>query len=159
MSEKEKHWYQDGGTVLMIVVVLILIMIWSNRFWQHEKEQQKSTAIALSAGHLEQPPNSEPVLHLKFWHVHRGNLKNGRLTVIVDYPGTAKDERTRIHAFDTWEPNEDHAVTWKVPLPGYQLDERVLVGVRLEAENTRPFSYVQVWLGTDWVEDELMISE
>ncbi len=159
MSEKEKQWYQDGGTVLTIVAVLILLTIWLSRFWLHEKEQQKSSAIALSAGHLEQPPNGEPVLHLKFWHVHRGNLKNGRLTVIMDYPGTAKDERTRIHAFDTWEPNEDHAVTWKVPLPGYQLDERVLVGVRLEADNTRPFSYVQVWLGTDWVEDEVIISE
>lgn len=159
MSEKEKHWYQDGGTVLMIVVVLALIAIWSSRFWRHEQEQQKASAMALSAGHLEQPPNGDPAIHLKFWHVHRGSLKNGRLTVIVDYPGTAKGERTHIHAFDNWKPNDEHAVTWKVPLPGYQLDEQVLVAVRLEAENARPFSYVQVWLGTDWVDDEIMISD
>jgi len=158
MSEKE-HWYQDGGAVLMIVAVIALIAIWSSRFWRHEQEQQKAPAMALSAGHLEQPAVGDPVLHLKFWHVHRGSLKNGRLTVIVDYPGTAKDERTHIHAFDIWKPNDENAVTWKVPLPGYQLDERVLVAVRLEADNARPFSYVQVWLGTNWVDDEIMTSE
>lgn len=159
MSDKEKHWYQDGWNILTIVAVLILIAIWSNRYWQHEKEQQKPQAMALNVGHLEQPLDGDPVLHLKFWHVHRGNLKNGRMTVVVDYPAAPKDQRIRIHAFDTWEPNDDHAVIWKVPLPGYQLDQRVPVRVRLEAENARPFAYTEVWLGTDWVEDQLINSE
>ncbi len=155
----EKHWYQDGGNVLTILAVLFLIAIWSNRYWQHEKEQQKPAALALSAGRLEQPPDGEPILHLKFWHVHPGHLKNGRLVVVVDHPVAPKDEGIRIHAFDTWEPNDDHAVIWKVPLPGYQLDERVPVRIRLEAANARPCAYTEVWRGTNWVDDEFIISE
>ena len=159
MSNKEKHWYQDGGTVFSIIVVLTLLTIWGSRFWQQEKEQQKAAAIALNAGRLDVSPEGEPVLHLRFWHVHPGALRNGRLTVIVDYPGTKTGEGLCIHAFDSWESNDDHTVTWDVPLPGYELDQRVPIRVQLEAENARTFAYTQVWLGTGWVEDEVKISE
>ena len=159
MSNKEKHWYQDGGTVFSIIVALTLLTILGSRFWQQEKEQQKAPAIALNAGRLDISPDGEPILHLRFWHVHPGVLRNGRLTVIVDYPGTRSGEGLRIHAFDIWEPNQDHTVAWDVPLPGYDLEQRVPVRVRLEAENARTLVYTQVWLGTGWVEDEVSISE
>ena len=159
MSNKEKHWYQDGGTVFSIIVVLTLLTIWGSRFWQQEKEQQKAAAIALNAGRLDVSPEGEPVLHLRFWHVHPGALRNGRLTVIVDYPGVKSGEGLCVHAFDTWEPNEDHTVAWDVQLPGYELDQRVPIRVQLEAENARSFAYTQVWRGTGWVEDEVSISE
>ncbi len=159
MSEQEKYWYQDGWNLLTIIAVLIPIGVWANQYWQQQKELQKPVAMALSTGYLEQPFNGDPVLHLKFWHVHRGNLKQGRLTVLAGSPESPKDQHFRIHAFDTWEPNVDHAVTWQVPLPGYQLDQPVPVRVRLEAENARPYADTRVWLGTDWVEEESTLSK
>ncbi|WP_417849449.1 hypothetical protein [Thalassoglobus sp.] len=91
MSEQEKYWYQDGWNLLTIVAVLIPIGVWANQYWQQQKELQKPVAMALSTGYLEQPFNGDPVLHLKFWHVHRGNLKQGRLTVLAGSPESPKD--------------------------------------------------------------------
>ncbi len=154
MTEKEKHWYQDGWTVLAIVVVFAVLSIWINRAWQQKAVEQKPLGIVVSAGKLEGAGTNQPILHLKFWHAHPGNLRNGRFVVTVEFSGIPKVDRIHMFAFDTWEPNEEHAVIWKVPLPGYELDEKVPVRVRLQAKNARPFAYTQTWLGTDWGDDD-----
>ena len=159
MTEKEKHWYQDGWTILAIVAVLVVASIWINRAWRQNEAEQKPLGIVASAGRLEDADTDQPILHLKFWHFHPGSLRNGRLIVTVAFPGIPKVDRVRIFAFDAWEPNDEHAVIWKVPLPGYELDEQVPVHVQLQAENARQFAYTQIWLGTDWIEDEFSTSE
>jgi len=91
---------------------------------------------------------------LMFWHVHTGSLVNGRLVVNIDYPNVARQHEFRVHAFDRWEPNEEHAVTWHTPLPGYKLDRRIPIHIHVEAENAQTNEYTEVWQGTTWVKPD-----
>ncbi len=73
---------------------------------------------------------------------------------------TAKSEMlnrgsaAEIHSFETWEPNEDHAVEFTIPMPHFDPEQELPLLIELTAKNAKPFTFTTTWLGNGWKSDQ-----
>ncbi|MCA9052203.1 MAG: hypothetical protein KDA75_00120 [Planctomycetaceae bacterium] len=150
MNQPEKHWYQDGFTVIVVVLLLAGVGVWIREDWNRRAAANRPIVLPLVAGRLEQPFFDNPVLHLTVWHQFPGTLRNGQLTVNIDSPLVAQNDRFQIHSFESWEPNQDHEVSFRIPLTASDLSEEIPIQLRIDSMNGRAVEYTARWLGTGW---------
>lgn len=145
---QQKHWYQDGG--LMLLIVAGICWLAGSAYQEWAKPQVWSTIPRITGG-VEQPLLGSPSLTITIWHQTPGDLKNGVILVLVPGAGDAgEDDDTQIHSFETWSPNQDQAVTFTIPLPNYRVDQEIPVEILVRAINLKTYSISAVWFGNTW---------
>ncbi|MFO1004629.1 MAG: hypothetical protein U0929_01620 [Planctomycetaceae bacterium] len=143
-----RAWYQEGGCLFLVVVAAGLLGL----AYQQERERRLPTVIPRLTGQIEQPFFGSPSLVITAWHQHTGVLRNGRLTIEVKGGDLGKSDGvdSQVFSFETWEPNQDRAVTMKFPLQQVRDESKLTVTCSLMARDIKPSSHGDVWLRNDW---------
>ncbi|WP_166822375.1 hypothetical protein [Thalassoroseus pseudoceratinae] len=149
MSEAPKtYWYHNGWHVLAMVITVIIVTNWLYQSWQ---QGQKPLAVTEVYGGLQDLDSEQPVLHLTLYHCFPGVLRNGRVTVST--PNrllVVKSDHIQSHAFEEWQPNDEHSLTFVLQLANFHEQNRIPLTIRVEAENARVFQIQAVWQGDGW---------
>ena len=144
----QRAWYQDGGVVLLIVIVAIFGWL----FYQQEKENQAPVVYPQMVGRVEQPFFGPPSLVITAWHQHTGVLRNGRLR--FDIKGTQVagpgGEDSAEFSFESWEPNQDHAVTLKFRLSQVDEASEIAITYSLMASEVKAMTGKDAWINGHW---------
>ena len=149
---QERYWYQDGGTVFLIFLMGGVALLVGYSFYLKELDNAKPLIDPEIAGRLHQPMFGSPRLEITVWHQHPGVIRNGKLLVNLN-EDPAKGQETwdrRVHSFEVWEPNKDHAVTFEFPLTRYDPQQPIHVGVILLGSEIKMSVRGVEWLGTTW---------
>lgn len=144
----ERAWYQDGGCVFWLLAIAGLIALSIIK----TKEENRPTVYPSMTGRIEQPFFGSPSLVITAWHQHTGVLRNGRLTIEVKGTDVAKrgSVDSQEFSFETWEPNQDHAVTMRFPLKQVDPQCELSVACSLIASDIKPSTQDDMWLGNHW---------
>lgn len=149
MTEKERPWYQDGLTVGVIAMAVICIGL---PLYVQYQEEQKPIAIPMLSGRIDYPFLGNPVWKVSAWHQCPATLRNGTLSVTVESELLANGDARQyeIYSFESWSPNEDHAVEFDFPLHTFDPKQDIPITVTLSAKNAKSFVYRDAWLGNTW---------
>lgn len=150
MNQTEKHWYQDGFTVIAVVIVATLLFSWLRNESKRNEEASRPVIVPLFSGRVEQPFFGDPVLHMTVWHQFPGTLRNGTLTIDTTSPMIAERDQHQIHSFETWQPNRDQEVTFRLTLQNFDPDTELPIDVKIVAANGRSQPRTETWLGQGW---------
>ncbi|MCA9030740.1 MAG: hypothetical protein KDA66_08030 [Planctomycetaceae bacterium] len=147
----ERPWYQRGWT---LIIILILLAVFGPPYYRLYQFTQLAKIRPQLTGRVEQPFFGTPVLHLNAWHQHAGNLQNGVLSVIAEGPNVVGEDHqaVHIHSFEIWEPNEEHALAFPVPLTEFDPNQEITVSIILKAKNCHLYFAVAKWKGREWTE-------
>ncbi len=112
----------------------------------------RPTVIPQLRGHVEQPFLGPPALVITAFHQHPGNLRRGRLQVMISGPQVRdpSGQNTQTHSFELWEPNEDHPVVLRFPLREYDPTQEIPIRFSLQAAGIQDSVYADAWVGEGW---------
>jgi hypothetical protein len=138
----DKHWYQDGWVVLVIV---FFVGFFGFSFYIQHVEQSTPLVIPSITGRIEPPAFfGSSSLELTVWHQNAGNLRNGTIKVRLN------EKDLKEHSYEVWEPNEAHAVRFSFPLPNYDPQREIPFEIALYGKGIKPFQLSDAWLGSTW---------
>ena len=148
----ERYWYQDGSTVFWIAVVAGIIGLFGYGSYQNAQLDALPFVVPKVTGRLNQPLFGDPSLEITVWHQYPATLRNVLLFVNVneDPARAEKHWEKREHSFETWQPNEDHAVKFAFPLKRYDPNQEIRVGFGLLGKTIKPYITHSDWLGEGW---------
>lgn len=132
---------------LIVVVVFIGFFLLAGLL----NPKQKTVDVRVM-GQVKQPLLAGPSFELAVWHQHPGNLKNGTLTIWIKGKAVPQGWPPKVHSFESWNPNQENAVTVSCPLKNYDPAEPLVVQVLVKAANARDTSTRFVWQGNRWKE-------
>jgi hypothetical protein len=146
MTDEAIRQQDRGGNGCLIAVVSVIGLFLLIGLLNPKKE----TVDVRVMGQIKRPLLADESFELAVWHHHPGNLKYGQLTVRINGKTVPAGRPPKYHSFETWEPNEQHAVTISCPLVGYDPTEPLTIDVVVKAANARDTFGHFVWQGNGW---------
>lgn len=138
----EKHWYQDGWIVLLVVFI---VGFFGLSFYFQYVERSTPVVVPRVTGIVMQSVFSgSHTLKLTVWHQNTGNLRNGILKIRL-YGSDLKE-----HSYSEWKPNEAHSVTFSFPLHNYDPHHEIPVEIAIYGEGIKPYQWNDAWLENTW---------
>ncbi|WP_013630036.1 hypothetical protein [Rubinisphaera brasiliensis] len=150
MSENQA-WYQNGWIMLFLAVVVLPLGI---QLFNEYQESQLPHIRPQVAVRMEDPFGEGPVLHVVVWHQNAGNLRNGVLVVSVKGELVEEEENraTRVHTFETWEPNKENQLEFEIPLIHFDPEVELRFTVLMKSVNCQQSLRMYDWKGNDMPE-------
>jgi hypothetical protein len=143
----DKHWYQDGWRVLIILIIVGFVYLVSTN-------KEPPTVYPRLAGRVEQPFLGSPSFVVTVFHQHPASLRNVILRVKLSQE-IALDHREwpeQVHSFETWPPNRDHAVSFTFPLTSYDPQKDLGVEATLEGKEIKRSVSFARWVNGGWAD-------
>ena len=143
----EKHWYQDGWTVLIVLAIAGFLYLSSTR-------QEPIEVYPLLAGRVEQPILGAPSFVVTVFHQHPATLRNVILRVRLSQE-IALDHKVwpeQVHSFETWLPNRDQSVSFTFPLKPYDPQKDIGVEATLEGKEVKRSISFGRWVNGGWAD-------
>ena len=143
----DKHWYQDGWRVLVILIIVGFVYLVSTN-------KEPPTVYPRLAGRVEQPFLGSPSFVVTVFHQHPASLRNVILRVKLSQE-IALDHREwpeQVHSFETWLPNRDNAVSFTFPLKSYDPQKDLGVEATLEGKDLKRSLSFARWVNGGWAD-------
>lgn len=144
----EKHWYQDGWLVLVIVAVASFISL---SYWHNTR---KATVVASRVTpeldvRFNAPILGSPTLDVDVWHLRPEILKNIQVILLLKTGNTVLDHQSR--SLVEWAPNREHQVSFS--LKRSTKDTPVSLTVFVGGRNNQTTAYKIKWQDGQWQAD------
>lgn len=121
---------------------------------------QESTLQKVSphiSGHIVRPLFGQPTFEVHVWHQYPGDVKNGQLVATAKGNDVTCDEvsgdepcASRIHSFETWEPNQENKVIFQIPLSRYNSETEIQFGLLLSGNSIKQYRISDEWTRDGW---------
>jgi hypothetical protein len=131
----EKHWYQDGWVVFVIIAVLGFLTL----SYRHNNKQAAFAASQVNPQYdweIRKPLLGTPTLYCSVWHDRPETLQGVVLVVSVKTGDEDWDQQT--HSLVTWSPNRDHQIEFEFPLPSTYLEKTVKLTIVVGGSSRKP---------------------
>ena len=146
----EKHWYQDGWVVFVIVAIFgfLTLSYWhNNRKAAYEASQVKPELD----WRFNKPLLGPTTLDVDVWHQRPEVLQNALVTVFVSTD--KKEWKDETKSLVTWSPNRDHQVSFSFPLTKSHTDNPVYFQVYTGGPQRKLYFVALKWENGRWDAD------
>ncbi|MDB5348500.1 MAG: hypothetical protein JWP89_6877 [Schlesneria sp.] len=141
----DKHWYQDGGTVVIALIVAGFLCFLGFSFYVQHVEETTPVVIPRLSARVQHPVLfGAPTLEMTAWHQHTGNLRNGTFRVRL-YGDDLKE-----HSYEVWEPNKSHAITLSFPLRNYDPEQEIPIEFAIYGNGIKTHQWRDAWVRNNW---------
>ena len=148
----EKHWYQNGRTMVCAAVGLIVLLYAYQDFKRGAEWEARPTIQPNVHGHLENAIFGTPTLVITVWHESPGTVSDAVLIVTINEDPSRSQASASVQqrGLVGWKPNRENAVSFRFPLKQYDPKHAIKFNLALMGRTIKQTFVDDEWQGTGW---------